>query len=106
MGIALGIIGLHVSLEKRITGTNFSDDVMIVHVTILLPSISLSAPAAQSYSGNRIQRGGDMDGLTCSSSSTKMIQARGESSSVQELDPRTYPCLLDKLQAPRLSDLG
>ena len=47
-----------------------------------------------------------MDGLTCSSSSTKNIQAHGESSSVQELDPQTYPSLLDKLQAPRLSNLG
>ena len=47
-----------------------------------------------------------MDGPTCGSSSTKTIQARGESSSVQELDQRTYPSLLNKLQAPRLSDLG
>ena len=47
-----------------------------------------------------------MDGPTCNSNSTKMIQARGESASVQELDPRTYPSLLDKLQAPRLSNLG
>ena len=103
-GIALEIVGL--SLEKRIIGTNFSNDVTTVHVTILLPRISLEAPAARSESGNRIQRGGDMDGPTCSSSFTRTIQACGESSSVQELDPQTYPSLLYKLQAPRLSNLG
>ena len=42
--IALGIIGG--SLGKRIIGNDFSDDVTIVHVTILLPRISLEAPAA------------------------------------------------------------
>ena len=95
-GIALGIIGL--SLEKRIIGTNFSADVTIVHVTSYCHVLSQCASCAK--------RGGDMDEPTSSSSSTKAIQARGESSSVQELDPRTYPSILDKLQAPRLSDLG
>ena len=47
-----------------------------------------------------------MDGPKCNSSFTKTIQAYGESSSVQDLDPRRNPSLLDKLQAPWLSDLG
>ena len=47
---------------------------------------------------------GPMHKSTCSS--TKTIQARGESSSVQELDPQTYSSLLEKLQASWLSNLG
>ena len=47
-----------------------------------------------------------MDRPTCSSSSTKTVQTRGESSSLQELHPGMHPSLLDKVQAPRLSNLG
>ena len=51
-----------------------------------------------------------MDGPMCSGSSANtMVQAHcGESSSVQddESESRTYPSLLDKLRAPRPSDLG
>ena len=57
-----------------------------------------------------MQRGGDIHRPMCSSSPVKtMIQAHyGESSSVQddELGSQMYPSLLDRLQAPRPSDLG
>ena len=49
-GISLGIIGG--SLEKRIIGTDLSDDVKPVHMTILLQR-SLRASAMQSASGWR-----------------------------------------------------
>ena len=90
LGISLGTIGG--SLEIRITGTDLPNDVMPVHVTILL------------------QHGGDIDRPMCSSSSMKTTsQAHyGESSSVQddESHSRTYPGLLDKLRVPQPSDLG
>ena len=54
-----------------------------------------------------VQRGGDMDGPTCSSISTRTIQSRGESSNVQETDSWTYiSSRFNKLRAPRPSNLG
>ena len=53
-----------------------------------------------------VQPGGDMDGPMCSSSPTKTIQIRGESSGVQESDLRTYPTLLYKVRPPQPLDLG
>ena len=60
-------------------GADLPDDVTPVHVTIL------------------VQRRGDVDGPSCSSSSS----VRDDQS-----DTRTYPSLLDKLRVPQPSNLG
>ena len=82
----MGIIGG--SVEKGILGTDLPADVMPVHITIPLQCYQLCearAAGAARLVATAMQRGGDMDGPMCSSSSMKtMNQARySESSSAR-----------------------
>ena len=109
-GNFLEIIGR--SLEERIIGFDFlmmsQQCTWRSYCNIVLRRQLRKARAAGTVTpvATTMQHGGDIDRPLCSSSSKKTIQACGESSLVQESDSCTYPSLLNRLWAPRPSDLG